>query len=208
MASRVLRRLPLNPLRFHCRSLNSASSSSADAAAGADVSPLSFVEKHVPTVEKFDPAALPNAAAAAIDLDDTERLFAGVPATKLLRASAVLHASAVEPLVDAGTLVMRSRLMDVGPVRGSVLRVVRHTFFEHFCAGEDAEEAARTVGKLNRAGLRGMLDYALEDAEDNGACDRNLVEFLRTVESARSLPPSSVRVHILFPTLNYYYYYY
>ncbi|KAF8012049.1 hypothetical protein BT93_I0239 [Corymbia citriodora subsp. variegata] len=182
MASRMVRSLPLNPLRFRCRSLNSTASSDAAAAAAA-VSPLNFVEK-------LSPAA--PAAAKTIDLDNTERLFAGLPTTKLLRSSAILHAVAVEPTVDVGSWVMRSRLMDVAPVRGAVLRVVKHTFFEHFCAGEDAEEAVRTVGKLNRTGLRGMLDYAPEDAEDNEACDRNTAEFLRTVESARSLPPSSV----------------
>ncbi|KAI3412742.1 Proline dehydrogenase [Psidium guajava] len=184
MASRIVRRLPSSPLRFRCRSLNSTPSSSADAAAAA-LSPLTFVGKHVPAIEKLAPAA-------TIDLDNTERLFAGVPTTKLLRSSATLHAAAIEPVVDAGTWVVRSRLMDVGPVRGAVLGAVRRTFFEQFCAGEDAEEAVRTVGKLNRTGLRGMLDYALEDAEDNEACDRNAAGFLRTVESARSLPPSSV----------------
>ncbi|KAI6670464.1 hypothetical protein NL676_005349 [Syzygium grande] len=185
MASRLARRLPSNPLRFPRRSLNSTPSSSADA-----VSPLNFVEKHAPAIEKLTPADAP--AATTIDLDNTERLFAGVPTAKLLRSSAVLHAAAVEPVVNAGTWVMQSRLMDVGPVRGAVLGAVRCTFFEQFCAGEGAEEAVGTVGKLNHTGLRGMLDCALEDAEDNQACDRNMAEFLRTVESARSLPPSSV----------------
>lgn len=154
------------------------------------MSPLTFVEKHAPATEKSTPAG--PAASKTIDLDSTERLFAGVPTTKLLRSSAILHAAAVESVIDVGTWVMRSGLMDVGPVRGAVLGALRPTFFEHFCAGEDADEAVRTVGEVNRIGLRGMLDYALEDAEDNEACDRNMEEFLRTVESARSRPSSSV----------------
>ncbi|KAM1194693.1 hypothetical protein ACFX2J_021296 [Malus domestica] len=37
-----------------------------------------------------------------------------------------------------------------------------------------------------------MLVYALEYADDNEACDRNLQGFLDTAESTKSLPPSSI----------------
>ncbi|CAN1241389.1 Proline dehydrogenase 2, mitochondrial [Linum perenne] len=37
-----------------------------------------------------------------------------------------------------------------------------------------------------------MLDFAVEYTPDNKACDRNLQGFLQTVDSAASLPPSSV----------------
>ncbi|KAF5181143.1 Proline dehydrogenase 1 protein [Thalictrum thalictroides] len=56
----------------------------------------------------------------------------------------------------------------------------------------DYEEASKTLQTMWDNGLKGILDYGLEDATDNMSCDRNLNEFLRTVESTKLLPPSSV----------------
>ncbi|KAM1418108.1 hypothetical protein ACFX14_021422 [Malus domestica] len=41
-----------------------------------------------------------------------------------------------------------------------------------------------------------MLVYALEYADDNEACDRNLQGFLDTAESTKSLPPSSTLIYL------------
>lgn len=88
--------------------------------------------------------------------------------------------------------VMKSRLMDTPLIRDVIMGIIRSTFYEHFCAGENAMAAGRSVLELNEAGLRGMLVYALEYAGDNDACDRNLQGFLDTAEATKSLPPSSV----------------
>ncbi|CAN0884279.1 Proline dehydrogenase 2, mitochondrial [Linum grandiflorum] len=127
-----------------------------------------------------------------LELDDHQKLFGSVPASKLIHASGVLQVSAAEAVVDLGTKVMNSRLMDVEPARRIVYGVVRRTFYEHFCAGETPSEAREKVREVNQAGLRAMLDFAVEYTCDNDACDRNLDGFLDTVDSAISLPPSSV----------------
>lgn len=71
-------------------------------------------------------------------------------------------------------------------------RAIKATAYSRFCAGEDAESAAKTLTELWGRGMRGILDYGLEDAEDNAACDRNLAGFLHTVEMTSSLPRDSV----------------
>ena len=89
---------------------------------------------------------------------------------------------------------MNSRIMETDNiVRDVVLKTVRHTFFKHFCAGEDVVEARRCVERVNEAGLRVMLAFAVEYTSNNDACDQNLKGFLDSVQSAMSLPPSSVR---------------
>lgn len=90
---------------------------------------------------------------------------------------------------------MRSKMMqtDDGLLKKMILKVVKKTVYEHFCAGEDVKEAAKTMHGLWEEGLKGILDYGLEDAEGNEDCDRNLLEFLKTVEMTTRLPPSSVR---------------
>ncbi|RDX95023.1 Proline dehydrogenase 2, mitochondrial, partial [Mucuna pruriens] len=134
----------------------------------------------------------PSPAVEVLSLDDSERLFGSVSTSRLLRSSAVLHATAVGPMVDLGMWVMKSKMFQSGVMRDLVLATARETFYAHFCAGEDATAAGRSIRALNNAGLRGMLVYGVEDANDNDGCDRNLRGFLHTVDVSKSLPRSSV----------------
>ncbi|KAI9083367.1 hypothetical protein K1719_034581 [Acacia pycnantha] len=176
------------PLNFPTPSLSAAAASAAGDAVATP--PPVFLERtsnlHKP------PTAGPITGESLVNLDDVQRLFSFVPTSKLLRSSAVLHATGSESIVDFGMWVMKSKLMEVDVLRNIILAAVRRTFFEHFCAGEDAVTAARSIKGLTDAGLRGMLVYGVEDAHDNDACDRNHAGFLHTVDVSRSLPPSSV----------------
>jgi len=174
MATRVV--VPpkhLKNLRNFTRPLSSSSSSAAA---------VNQTAKPEPTFQKPT-----TTTTTSLGLDDAEKLFSSVSTSKLLRASANLHAAAIEPMVDVGTWVMQSKLMHVGVIRGPVLGALRHTFYEHFCAGQDAAAAGESVRWLHRCGLRAMLDYAVEYA------------FLHTVESAITLPPSSVSFNFHAP---------
>lgn len=191
MATRFLSPKLLKNLRCFTRPLNSASSASATA-----VSPLNYDEKPEPTTA-FDQKQPKTSVhqptiTTSLDFDDHQKLFASVSTSKLLRSSANLGLAANEPFVDFGMWVMNSRLMETSLIRDVILKTVKHTFFEHFCAGETTEEAGDSIRKLHQAGLRGMLVYAVEHTTDNIGCDRNLEGFLKSVEFAKSLPPSSV----------------
>ncbi|PKA53920.1 Proline dehydrogenase 2, mitochondrial [Apostasia shenzhenica] len=127
------------------------------------------------------------------DPEEQDRLFAAVPTATLVRSLAVFSALAVGPAVDLGIAVMRSpAVMGNRAAREAVMETVRRTVYRQFCAGEDADEAGRTLRRLWGSGLRGILDYGLEDAGDSAECDRNLAGFLRTVEMTPALPPASV----------------
>lgn len=39
---------------------------------------------------------------------------------------------------------------------------LQHSFFGHFCAGQDSHGVDTTVARLNASGLRAVLDYAAE----------------------------------------------
>ncbi|KAL2339340.1 hypothetical protein Fmac_013786 [Flemingia macrophylla] len=121
-----------------------------------------------------------------LEANDHHKLFSHLPTSDLLRSAAVLHATAVDPLVDFGTWLLPSNLMNVNGLREIFLASVRHSFYNHFCSGEDAPAAAKSIRALSRAGLRGMLVYSVEDALDNHACGRNFHGFLRTVDVSRS----------------------
>ncbi|XAR71333.1 proline dehydrogenase [Bertholletia excelsa] len=181
MANRLSPKL-LQRLRHFAttRPLNSAASSSVTSAHPS------------PPLHLTDNSAAAAIGGATLNLDDVKQLYATVPTGKLLRSAVTLHAAAMEPLVDLGTWVTRSGLMEIEVFRKIFLGVVRNTFFKQFCAGEDHQEACRTAAKICNSGLRAMLNYGSEHAVDNESCDRNLEGFIRTVEEARSLPESAV----------------
>ncbi|XP_052195408.1 proline dehydrogenase 2, mitochondrial-like [Diospyros lotus] len=171
----------LQSLRRCLRPLNSAAPSSLTA-----LPPL-----HLP-LAAADAAAPPAATTSILNFDDVKQLFSSVSTTKLLRSAFNQHIAAFEPMVDLGMWLMNSKVMDTVLLREMTLAAIRHTFYEHFCAGPDPMAAARTAVNLWDSGLRGMLVYALEHAADNQSCDRNLDGFVRTVESTKSLSASPV----------------
>ncbi|KAM4123904.1 hypothetical protein ACB094_01G191900 [Castanea mollissima] len=175
---------------FFSRPFNSSPSSPSSSSSSISIN--HSTEKLGSIIEKQPQPT--NTDTTSLNLHDVEKLFSSVPTTKLLRASANLHFAAMESMVDFGMWVMKSKLMDIEVFRDMVLGVVKHTFYEHFCGGEDALATGDTVRRLHRGGdgLRVMLDYAVECVSDNQSCDRNLEAFLHTVEIAKSLPPSSV----------------
>lgn len=189
MASRLVNpRKVAKSLPCFLRRLNSAPSSFTT------VPPLNFADN------KPDQTPATAAAAAAkpfgasdkiVDFDDVKELFSSVPTSKLVKSSVALHMLAIEPMVDVGIRVMNSRLMKIPVVREMILGFVERTFYGQFCAGRDLEEVGRTVADLSETGLKAMLDYGLEHADDNESCDRSMNEILQTVESAKSLPSVS-----------------
>ncbi|XP_026386612.1 proline dehydrogenase 2, mitochondrial-like [Papaver somniferum] len=127
-----------------------------------------------------------------LDFDDGKRLFKSVTTGKLIRSILNQQMASYDPIVNIGIWVMRSRLFHISFIRYIILFVVKHTFYDHFCAGENLDEARTTLQKLWNGGLKGIMDYGLEDATDNTSCDRNFNEFLKIVDTTKLLPPSSV----------------
>ncbi|KAG7016079.1 Proline dehydrogenase 2, mitochondrial, partial [Cucurbita argyrosperma subsp. argyrosperma] len=144
------------------RLLNTAASSSAAAFTSAASTPPPHLNLAV------------SPAAPTVDFSDTKALFGSLSTLEVLHAAASLHVAAVGPVVDVGMWVMNSKLMDVELARDVIFGTVRHSFYRHFCAGEDDTAVGKTVRRLHNVGLRSMLDYAIEYANDEESCDRNL----------------------------------
>ncbi|KAL3525795.1 hypothetical protein ACH5RR_014167 [Cinchona calisaya] len=168
--------------------------SSAPSTITAAVSPLNFVDKndHVDTTTIVN-TPTETSSDKIIDFEDVKGLFSTVSTSRLLKSKITLEMAAIERMVDLGMRVMNSRLVETPVLKQAILGGIEHTFYDHFCGGKDLKEAGKTISRLwNDAGLRGMLDYGLEHAIDNDSCDQNMMEFIKTVESSKSLPPSSV----------------
>ncbi|KAI3876565.1 hypothetical protein MKX03_013947 [Papaver bracteatum] len=127
-----------------------------------------------------------------LDLENGEKLFSSIKTSYLMKSLMNQYLVSYDPIVDIGIWIMKSRLMETMVFKSLILGVVKRTFYDHFCAGENLNEASRTLESLWDVGLKGIMDYGLEDANDNFSCDRNLSEFLKTIESTKFLPPFSV----------------
>ncbi|KAE9615710.1 hypothetical protein Lal_00017113 [Lupinus albus] len=187
MATRVIPPRILRNLRYNTatKPLNSVHPSSLS----PTLSPPIFLDQKPPSSTVL---LRPSSDPSSLNFHDVEKLFSYVPTSTLLRSTAMLHATGVEPMVDLGMWIMRSKLMEMDGIKDVILAAIRGTFYNHFCAGEDAVTAGQSIGSLKEAGLRGMLVYGVEDAHDNHGCDKNLKGFLHTVDVSKSLPPSSV----------------
>ncbi|XAR51582.1 proline dehydrogenase [Bertholletia excelsa] len=144
----------------------------------------------------YFPTRKPSPPAASIrnvlNLENVEALFSSVPTMKLLRSALNLHMTGISGMVDVGKWVMDSDYLSAMLLKEVSRGIIKHTFYDHFCAGENAAEAGRTAERLWQSGIRGMPVYACEHANDNQSCDRNLEAFLRTIESTKSIPSSAV----------------
>ncbi|KAL9268418.1 Proline dehydrogenase 2, mitochondrial-like protein [Drosera capensis] len=160
-------------------------SSAASSPSTATISPHTFSH---PT---------PSSPSPIIDLSDPQSLFSSIPTPHLLRAVAVLNAVSVDPIVDLGTWIMRSRLMESPLTRDVILGAVRRTVYEQFVAGRDVAETGRTMERIAESGLRGMLVYGAEHADENEGCERNWRKFMDTIEAAGRFPRGSVSFVIL-----------
>ncbi|PIN12797.1 Proline oxidase [Handroanthus impetiginosus] len=132
----------------------------------------------------------------AINLANSKELFKHLSDSKLLKSSATLHIASKDGMVNIGSKVINSRLMKNPVSKKIVLDTIKRTFYDHFCGGEDLKKANVTVEELWKIGLKAMLDYGLEHAVDNESCDRNLEEFLGTIEASKTQSISFVVVKI------------
>eukprot|EP01018_Ginkgo_biloba_P034593 Gb_14263 [translate_table: standard] len=127
-----------------------------------------------------------------LHIEDGELLYSGLTTKELLTALFNLQLVACEPVVDLSIKLLKSPLMKYAVCRVPLLEVIKRTSYSHFCAGENVAEASLTLQRMWELGLKGILDYSLEDATDNDSCDNNLKEFLKTVDATLLLPPGSV----------------
>lgn len=124
--------------------------------------------------------------------DNGEALYAKLTSRELLNSLMNLQLVAYEPVVDLSIKILTSDLIKSPLLRAAVLPVLNRTAYSHFCAGENVEEASRTLARMWELGLRGIMTYGLEDATDSTSCDQNLEKFLQVVRQTSQLPPESV----------------
>jgi hypothetical protein len=142
---------------------------------------------------KADLFTTQNSSEDILRSNNGEELCAKMTSKELLKSLLNLQLVAYEPVVDLSMKILTSNSMKSPLFRAAVLPVLKRTAYSHFCAGENVEEASKTLARMWQLGLRGIMTYGLEDATDSESCDKNLEKFLQVVLQTSQLPPDSVR---------------
>jgi len=144
----------------------------------------------------------------AMDFADPASAHGSKTTTELLRAIVVLRLCRLPFLVRHSDLLLKLSTKVLG--RDTTDGLLRRTFFGHFCAGEDGDDARRVVERLGRDNVGPILDYAAEgDAPppppptaalfnqparvysyaSEVECDRHASIFASCIRSARDISP-------------------
>ncbi len=64
--------------------------------------------------------------------------------------------------------------------------IIKATVFRQFCGGETREEYEPVIGRLSKAGIGSILDFAVEGNQDEDGFENTRKELLRTIDQAAS----------------------
>ncbi|DAZ99022.1 TPA: hypothetical protein N0F65_010908 [Lagenidium giganteum] len=138
-----------------------------------------------PTASASAPAAAKTSDTPAelISFQETKTIFKHKTSAELARAYGVFRICQLPWLVKRSEQLVK--MAYVFPGEKFTNKLLRSTFFGHFCAGEDANEIRPVIDSLSHAGIGAILDYAAEadvaEPRDLSGVDHNLLQ-ARTYE--------------------------
>ncbi|TMW57241.1 hypothetical protein Poli38472_003166 [Pythium oligandrum] len=149
-------------------SVNASSSTSSPATAAMAAAPTSSS-----TVEANEEAK----SGKELSFRDTKQIFRYKTTAELVRAYGVFAVSQIRWVVKNSDAMLKASYVFPGPAFTN--KMLRATFFGHFCAGEDANEIKPVIKALDTAGIGAILDYAaeadVENPRDLNGVSQNLV---------------------------------
>ncbi|CAL1278097.1 unnamed protein product [Larinioides sclopetarius] len=108
-----------------------------------------------------NPGSSPQRDPLDLSFENTKNAFKSKTTWELFRAFLVLKLSTYSYLVENHEKLMAQGKKILGPVLFKFL--MRHTFYGHFVAGEDAKSIRPTLERLHSFGVKCILDYSAEE---------------------------------------------
>lgn len=95
-----------------------------------------------------------------LDFTNTAQAYKSKSTGELFRTLAIFKLCTIGPLVENSEKLLKFSRGVFGDTLTSL--VLKYTFFQHFCAGEDGESIRPKVERLRKSNVGGILDYAAE----------------------------------------------
>ena len=119
-----------------------------------------------------------------VSFEHTENAFAYKTDGDLRKANFLFSAMRYSALVKLGTAIT-SWAMKIGlPLKG----LIRKTIFPQFVGGETLEATAAVAGKLEKFGVKVILDYGVEGKEGEENFDHSCEAFIKVIDYASTQP--------------------
>jgi len=230
--ARLLKSAPSKPLPSPASSALSQlhppkaapSTPSAPSAPSAPTAALAAIPTLSPAPTPFLPAPSSQPAAPPIrrrdashlDFEDGRTAFESRSTLELIRAWAVFKVSSFPIVVKNSRLLLSMSQKILGKTLTNF--ALKHTFFGHFCAGEDAQQVHKMIDKLRESGIGSILDYAAEadvnsqhvansyekggivsrvyEYSEESQCDANLKTFLSCIDVAAARPDGFAAIKV------------
>ncbi|MBL4587552.1 MAG: proline dehydrogenase family protein, partial [Flavobacteriales bacterium] len=115
-----------------------------------------------------------------ISFDDTEIAFSNRSDKELERAHFLFRFVGRPAFVRMGKVALDMAFALRLPITG----IIRSTVFAHFCGGENVKDCLPTIERLDRSGIKTLLDYSVEGKEAEEDFENAARETVRTIEMA------------------------
>jgi proline dehydrogenase len=119
-----------------------------------------------------------------LSFENTENAFAYKSDKELKKAMFLFSTMSYKSLVRLGTTITPWVIRLGLPVKG----LIKKTIFDQFVGGENLEETARVVNRLQKFGVEVILDYGVEGKEGEANFEHSCEEFIRVVDYASKQP--------------------
>jgi len=116
-----------------------------------------------------------------ISFDNTAIAFASKSDAELYKSFMLFKSMNSNAFVKIGGGLLNTAIKLHLPVKF----IIKPTIFNHFCGGENLQEAERAINELGAYHIGTILDYSVEGECDEKSFDATRDEILRTVEKAK-----------------------
>jgi proline dehydrogenase len=128
-----------------------------------------------------------------LSFDNSENAFAYKTDRELKKARFLFTTMGYRWIVRLGTKLTPWGIKIGLPLKG----LIRKTIFDQFVGGENLQETASVASRLEKFGVRVILDYGVEGKEGEENFDRSCEEFIRVIKYASTqsnIPFISIKV--------------
>ena len=126
-----------------------------------------------------------------LDLDNTRSIYQSRSTSELVRSTLILGLCKMPLVVRFGSELLE--LANTALWRVPAYWVMKHTFFPHFCSGENLKDSREVIKRFRSLGALVIPDYSVEEADQPAQWNKNLEDRIKMLDSCATLLRGDVK---------------